>query len=209
MPYRANPMRVGKIRTVLFDLGNVLVSIDPEAPLRALQLTTVPDLERYKKYVAEYVYHFEKGNLIAEQLFDLTDDLFERHYTHEELRFAFMSIIGQPVEGMDLIIKKVAQKAHVALVSNTNDLHFEYCRRAVPAVRLLHHHYLSYQIGAMKPDPEFYRHVINDLETDPGTMLFIDDRQENVAAASKEGMRAHRFTSIEVLKGELRSHGLL
>jgi putative hydrolase of the HAD superfamily len=202
-------MRVGKIRTVLFDLGNVLVHIDPEAPIRVLGISSEVDLRLYKKYIPEYVYHFEKGNLVADQLFDLLGDIFENRYTYEEMRYAFMSIIGHPVAGMDAIIKKAAQKAHVALASNTNDLHFDHCRRAVPAVRLLHHHYLSYQIGALKPDAEFYRHIINDLEADPETIFFIDDRQENVTAAMKEGIRAHRFTSIEVLKGELRSLGLL
>ncbi len=193
---------------MLFDLGNVLVHIDPEAPQRALGLKSDSELLRYKENVLEYVYRFEKGNLNSGQLFDLINNLFDRRFSYEQIRFAFMSIIGNPIVGMDILIKTIRQKSHVALASNTNDLHFEHCRKTVPAVRLLHHYYLSYQIGAMKPEPEFFKYVINDLEVDPAAIFFIDDKQENILAASKEDMHAHLFTSIETLKVELQRLGL-
>jgi putative hydrolase of the HAD superfamily len=110
---------------------------------------------------------------------------------------------------MDEVVRRVGQSAHVALVSNTNDLHYEYCRRTVPALRFLPHHYLSFQIGAVKPEPEFYQYIINDLESDPEQMLFIDDDETNLTAAEKNGFHPYKFSTTENLRTELKAIGLM
>ena len=43
----------------------------------------------------------------------------------------------------------------------------------------------------------------------PGETLYIDDLEENVAAARKIGMLGVRFTGLGALKDELRRVGLM
>jgi putative hydrolase of the HAD superfamily len=197
------------VRTVLFDLGNVLVRLQPEMMVKTLGSEGTGEFVRYEKTVREYFRQYERGELITDEVLQLMEDLFRKKYSQDTIREAFLSIIGKPIEGMDEIVRRVGQSAHVALVSNTNDLHYEYCRRAVPALRFLPHHYLSFQIGAVKPEPEFYQYIVNDLESDPAQVLFIDDLEINLAGAEKIGFRPYQFSTVENLRMEMKGLGLL
>jgi HAD superfamily hydrolase (TIGR01509 family) len=197
------------VRTVLFDLGNVLVHIQPEMMVKTLGSEGKGEFARYEKTVRDYIKQYERGELITDEVLLLMEDLFRKKYSQNMIREAFISIIGKPIEGMDELVRRVGQSAHVALVSNTNDLHYEYCRRAVPALRFLPHHYLSFQIGAVKPEPEFYQYIANDLESDPAQVLFIDDLEINLSGAEKLGFRPYQFSTVENLRLEMKGLGLL
>ncbi|MFC3346800.1 HAD family hydrolase [Streptomyces echinoruber] len=51
----------------------------------------------------------------------------------------------------------------------------------------------SSEEGVRKPDPEIYRRLLSRLGAAPETVLFLDDLEENCAAARALGMRAVRF----------------
>ena len=47
------------------------------------------------------------------------------------------------------------------------------------------HVYLSFEIGMRKPDEAIYKYVLNDLNTSPKNILFIDDDVDNISTAQK------------------------
>ena len=63
--------------------------------------------------------------------------------------------------------------------------------------------FYSCRLGLAKPDPAVYEAVLDDLGTTPQSVLFIDDRAENVLAAAALGLRAVRFTSAQKLPRQL------
>jgi putative hydrolase of the HAD superfamily len=63
--------------------------------------------------------------------------------------------------------------------------------------------FYSCRLGLAKPDPAAYEAVLADLGATPQSVLFIDDRAENVLAATALGLHAVRFTSAEELPGQL------
>jgi putative hydrolase of the HAD superfamily len=63
--------------------------------------------------------------------------------------------------------------------------------------------FYSCRLGLAKPDAAVYKAVLDDLGAAPQSVLFIDDRAENVLAAAAVGLRAVRFTSAEELPGQL------
>ena len=63
--------------------------------------------------------------------------------------------------------------------------------------------FYSCRLGLAKPDPAVYEAVLDDLGATPQSVLFIDDRAENVLAAAALGLQAVRFTSAEELPGQL------
>jgi putative hydrolase of the HAD superfamily len=63
----------------------------------------------------------------------------------------------------------------------------------------------SCDLGTLKPDPVIYRHSLSGLRVDPSAAVFIDDRQENVAAAAELGLRAIHYTGPERLAADLAS----
>lgn len=63
--------------------------------------------------------------------------------------------------------------------------------------------FFSCDLRLCKPDPAVYRHVLNELGTEPDRTAFIDDREENVLAAKREGIDAHHYVGPEDLRAFL------
>ncbi|MFE0171202.1 HAD family hydrolase [Streptomyces sp. NPDC059002] len=53
----------------------------------------------------------------------------------------------------------------------------------------------SCRIGHAKPEPGAYLWCLDALDAAPESVLFVDDREENIRAAEAVGMRGHLFTS--------------
>lgn len=66
---------------------------------------------------------------------------------------------------------------------------------------------LSCEIGVKKPNPEAFQTLLQKLKLPASSVLFIDDRIENVEAARKQGIDSIQFISPEQLKEELEKRG--
>ena len=62
----------------------------------------------------------------------------------------------------------------------------------------------SCYLNLRKPDPEIYLHTLDILGKQAERVLFIDDREPNVAAAEAAGMKALCFTNAETLRQDLQ-----
>jgi len=70
-------------------------------------------------------------------------------------------------------------------------------------------HALSYQIGAMKPDPRSYTAAAQLAGVNPQGIFFTDDREDNVTAAAAAGWDAVQYTSVSQLNEALCSRGIV
>ena len=61
----------------------------------------------------------------------------------------------------------------------------------------------SCYIGLRKPEPDIYCRALDILGRPPQRVLFIDDRQQNVDAASAAGMKTIRYQGSQALRSEL------
>jgi HAD superfamily hydrolase (TIGR01509 family) len=109
---------------------------------------------------------------------------------------------------MEEVVRKVAEQASTALVSNTNPLHFHHCLRTTPSLSHLRRFYLSYELKALKPDRAFYEGIVRGEGIEPSSMLFIDDLPENIEGAIRAGMQGVVFTGVKNLQDELLLRGL-
>lgn len=194
---------------VLFDLGNVLVNIHPPAFTRTLGVSDSVARENYREMIMDLVGKYEGGSLSTEEYMRLLDLMFENQYSREKLEEAMLAVIGDPVHGMEEIVKRVSNNARLALVSNTNQLHFEYSLKSVSALRFISQYFLSYRMKIVKPHPSFYEHVLDILNVHPGNVVFIDDLEENILAAQMAGMRGVRFQSSASLERQLQNLRIL
>jgi 2-haloacid dehalogenase len=62
---------------------------------------------------------------------------------------------------------------------------------------------LSGEEGVVKPDPAIYQVLVDRFGVDPATTAFVDDRAENVEAASAFGLHGIRFTDADSLRTAL------
>jgi putative hydrolase of the HAD superfamily len=61
----------------------------------------------------------------------------------------------------------------------------------------------SCYLGLRKPAPTIYRRALDIIGCPAERVLFIDDRQENVAAAAAEGIKTIRFEGAAPLRRDL------
>ncbi len=196
-------------RIVLFDLGNVLVKLRPSAFTRHLGIDPATAYRKYQGRVLDIVKKYEGGGGTTAQYLEEMSALFDGRYEISALREAMLNVIGDPIPGMEEVVKEVASRYETGLVSNTNELHFEYCRENLPALRHFSRFYLSYRMFSLKPSDSYYRGVISDLHVSPDVVVFVDDLEENVLGARKNGMQAIQFTSPEQLKKDFAALALL
>lgn len=72
--------------------------------------------------------------------------------------------------------------------------------------------FYSYQMGVAKPDPRFFRIILDALGCEPRATLFIDDVAENVETARTLGIEAVLFDSdsgTTGLRAVLLGYGLI
>lgn len=67
---------------------------------------------------------------------------------------------------------------------------------------------VSAEEGLLKPDPAIYRLALRRLGVAPEQAVFVDDREENIAAARALGMHGVRFASFAQAMAELHTLGL-
>ena len=68
--------------------------------------------------------------------------------------------------------------------------------------------YYSGKYGIRKPEKKIFEIVFRDLSVSPREIIFLDDREENVAAARKLGMAGIVFQSASQAERALNSMGI-
>jgi HAD superfamily hydrolase (TIGR01509 family) len=75
--------------------------------------------------------------------------------------------------------------------------------------RFFRGYHVSCRLGVRKPDAAFFRRVLRADGLEPGEMLLVDDRAENIAGAADLGIPGILFTGAGDLARDLDARGLL
>jgi HAD superfamily hydrolase (TIGR01509 family) len=67
----------------------------------------------------------------------------------------------------------------------------------------------SHHLGVRKPDPAFFDALLDRVDARPDEAVFVDDREVNVTAAQRRGIRSHRFVDAPTLRDWLVGLGVL
>lgn len=194
---------------VLFDLGNVLVTIHPGAFTRHLGIDPPTAYRKYQKRILSIVKKYEEGLWTTDEYLEEMSSIFNGRYEPSVLREAMLRVIGTPVAGMEGLVQSVASKYETGLVSNTNELHFDYCRETLSTLRHFTRFYLSYKLLSLKPSDKYYEAVLADLQVSPHSVIFVDDLEENVLGAKRNGMNGVLFVSCSQLEQDFKALALL
>jgi putative hydrolase of the HAD superfamily len=105
--------------------------------------------------------------------------------------------------------KKLSQKGiTVGILSNTEPASYS----AIEKLTSLDHFeykFLSYNIGHLKPNPEIYHHVIDNVQFPKEELFFIDDIKSNVESARSEGIDSVQYTSHNELLKECQIRNII
>ncbi len=196
------------IKTVLFDLGDVIIAVDFTRCHRAMVEAgcPVPAAEVQERIAGSgLVSRFEEGQIGAEDFVRETARILDMRMSHQQFCELWSMIFLPETLVPETMLRGLRERHRMLLLSNTNEIHFTLVKDRYPHLRHFDGFVLSYEVGAMKPKPAIYREAIRRAICEAGECLFIDDREENVEAARREGMDAVLFTSLAQLEEDLRA----
>jgi len=110
---------------------------------------------------------------------------------------------------MEELVRSLAPKVPLGLLSNTNPLHFDACMENLRVLRFIPSHFLSYRLRSLKPGPGIFEQTIDLLQLDPHDVLYIDDIPENIEAAERAGLNGYLFVGHEKLAERLSELALV
>jgi len=198
------------IKTVLFDLGNVIIPFDFKLAYARLaehcgcKPEDVPARVRATGLVAP----FERGEIAAQPFVRQFSAALELNLTYAEFCECWSGIFLGGTLLPEAWLEDLARRYRLLALSNTNPLHFEMVQKTYPLLRHFDDLILSYRVGAAKPEAKIYREAIARAGCSAEECFFIDDLAENVEAAREHGMEAVQFHSAGQLDRELRARGL-
>ncbi|MDH7641069.1 HAD family hydrolase [Sphingomonas oryzagri] len=203
---------VASPRSVVFDVGNVLVDWNPRA-LFARHVTDSARLDRLMGEVLTLEWHTQHdagrdfADTSAERIALYPDEA-------ENIRrwgAQFDATIGDLLPGMaDLVADLDA--AGVPLYAITNFSHEfwpPFRAREAALFDRFRDIVVSGEVKLIKPDPAIYALALGRFGLAPGEALFVDDRQDNVEAGERAGFVGHRFADAATLRAALEGLGLL
>ncbi|MGI6233378.1 MAG: HAD family hydrolase [Prevotella sp.] len=185
------------IKTVIFDLGGVIITIDQKQAVSHFEEIGVTDasklLDPYRQ--AGFFGDLEEGKITDEEF----RSLLSKHVGHElswdQCAYGWQGYVKEvPRRNLDYLLHLREQGYRVVLLSNTNPYMMDWARSnrfsgdGHPLDFYLDKLYLSYQVRLMKPNSQFFWHVMQQEKVLPEESLFIDDGPRNCAAASQLGI---------------------
>jgi len=184
------------IKTILFDLGNVLLPLDVEKTYNAFEALSAKSTLHKE---LPLFHSWEKGELGSDKFYaELRSHLkYQAHNNSIKVAWNGM-LLPFPEENISLL-KKLKKKYRLVLISNINHIHEEAIKEMMGAfkygqmLKQFSGIYYSHHDGMRKPDEAFFNHATRESALKPEETLFIDDTEENIISAKKLGFQTWHF----------------
>lgn len=198
-------------RTVIFDLGNVLIEWD----LRNLYSKLIPDPGELDSFLRNVLTmdvndELDRGMPIQE----VAAGVAERHPDYHDLVMVYaerwQETLGSVFEGTVEILEELSRTdVQLLALSNWGKDTFASIEANYPFFKLFDGMVISGREGVAKPDRAIFDLLCDRYGVRPQDAVFIDDSSANIVAATTLGFDALLFDSPELLRQQLRYRGLL
>lgn len=199
------------VTTVIFDIGQVLAAFDWPGYLDSMNLSpekrekmvlaTLHDLNHWDKH--------DRGVLSDEEF--IQESLKIAPGIEPEMR-AFFKNIHQMVKEYDyaepwvLDLKRAGYKVYI--LSNYGVTPFAYAKEHFKFLKHVDGMVISSDVHYVKPEPEIYQLLLDKYHLVPQECVFMDDREDNAAAAAAFGIHSIVFKNRGQALGELEALGV-
>ena len=199
------------IRSLLFDLGDVLVGLDFERAYRAFAKRSEHPPETIPHLIGatDLARPYELGEITSQQFHERFCKALAIDCDYEEFRRIWEDMFLPEPLVPEPVLEALSDKYRLVLVSNTNEIHFQSIRRRFPLLRHFDDFVLSYQVQSLKPSEKIYQEAIRVSGCTAEECFFADDKAENVQAAKRAGIDAVQFAGRGSLERHLRQRGVL
>ena len=185
------------IRNIVFDLGGVILNIDPQLTVNEFRDLGWNDfyMENKQSVAKELFYQLERGASSPGAFREAVRDQIKCELADTVIDQAWSAMILDIPADRVRYLEELKKSYRIFLLSNTNEIHrikfhedfkntFGYS-----LYDLFEHNFYSHEMGLRKPNPQIYIQALMEAGLVPEETLFIDDMVENTEAAKSTGMK--------------------
>ncbi len=192
----SSPICLKGIKNIVFDLGRVLLNIDPARTQKGFASLGF----RPSKGDDDVVIAIEKGAISPKTFTDSVLASVNPGTTAKQVTDAWNDmLLDFPVNRVTML-QQLRPDYRIFLLSNSNKIHYDHYATqfetvyGFPMSDLFDKMWFSFEIGLIKPDIEIFRHVLSNSYLIAEETLFIDDTEEHIASAKKLGIKTYHHT---------------
>jgi len=195
------------IPNIVFDLGGVLLNINPEDSVNQFKAIGLNDTNRIQhEYQENGLFdRLEKGLLSPEAFRNEIRQYIDTEVSDQQIDDAWNAMLLDFPHERLLLLQQLKKTHKIYLLSNTNMIHWDFYTKLIKETHgvelsdCFEKDYYSHDMGLRKPDTSIYKELLRAENLKAGETLFIDDMYSNVEAARSVGMIAHH---LDLEKGE-------
>jgi putative hydrolase of the HAD superfamily len=198
--------KTSNIKNIIFDLGGVLLNINPLLSLLELErISHINKDELLVKLANEKLFEkFDTGSLSPAQFRSALCRIINVDVADSEIdRIWNKLLLDFPAHRVNLL-QNLRKNYRVFLLSNTNFIHYNHFTREFyenynfRMVDLFDKVFVSHEIGIHKPDAGIYAFVLENADIAASETLFIDDSSANIEAAILHGISGIQIKEFDV-----------
>lgn len=200
------------IRSVVFDLGGVLIDWNPRYLYRKVFAGDDAAMEHFLTHVCNNAWNLAQdgGRTWAEAI----DVLSAEHPRHRPLISAYRErwdeMLNGPIDGtVDVLAELKDKGVPIYALTNWSAETFPIAKARYEFLGWFRDILVSGEEKLIKPDRRIFDLLLSRNGLAAAESVFIDDALHNVAGAEAAGMSALHFQSSEKLRADLSSLGLL
>ncbi len=200
-----------KVKAVLFDYGLVLTG--PPDPVAWEEMRAILGADE-PAFQAAYWRHrldYDRGALTGPGYWEAVARDVQRRMMEPQLSMLLQCDVAlwtqpnQPMIEWAATLQRVGVRT--GILSNLGDAMEAGVMGALGWMSEFAHHTFSHRLGIAKPEAAIYRHAAEGLGVPSESVLFIDDREDNVRGAEAAGMQAIRYTDHGEFLREFQERG--
>ncbi len=201
-----------KIKTIIFDLGGVLIDWNPRYVYRDI-FENEEKIDWFFENICTHEWN-EKQDA-GRSLAEATDELVLKHpeFANEVRAYygRWEEMLGGPIHDTVVILRSIkdANKYNLYALTNWSAETFPVALDRYDFLKWFDGIVMSGEEKTRKPFADIYHALLNRFKVHPSEALFIDDSLRNVKGAEEVGIRAIHFQSPEQLLNDLKELDIL
>jgi HAD superfamily hydrolase (TIGR01549 family) len=198
------------IRTFLFDMGNVLVHFSHDRMCRQIGALCGRSAFELRERLMDsgWQWDFESGRISPDDFHQWFESTFKKKVDRHDLARAASDIftLNEPI--VPILDELKSRGYRLVLLSNTSVFHYEFVRKQFQVLDRFDDFVLSFEVQAMKPEPEIYQAALKKIGCDAPDCFYTDDIAQYVEKGRHHGLDAEIFTTVDSLKQQLLHRGI-
>lgn len=190
------------IDTVIFDLGNVLVSFDPVAYLRQ----DIKD-EKLLSLICKEVFgskewlQLDRGTLDEASFIQIMCERLPDHKEMIKRKLESWQEMLEPIESSIALIPQLKKQGYkLYILSNFHKQAFKNIYEQYEFFKYFDGKVISSDWELLKPEKEIFLKLIDLYDIDPTRTVFIDDSKDNTDAAEELGFHTIHFQQAKQIE---------